>query len=427
MLNIRPVKNKEKLSALVLIISGAVAGALLTWLIVFLTLIPRLDTQTGNSADYQTETTTNTSSTDGSTSEEVTSKTDAEASGSQNSTEESTSESETKETTLIDLSLPGDGRIEAIAEKLLPSIAGVRVESFLPGTDIAAVSEGSGVIYSHDGYILTNNHVVASAYSRGELIEQAVISVFLYGESSPYDAVVVGRDASTDLALLKITAANLPSVSFGNSDDLKTGELAVAIGSPSGLQLMGSVTSGIISGLDRQVQLENGSTMALIQTDAAVNTGNSGGALINEHGQVIGINNSGLVKSQFEGINFAIPANTAVEIAEELKKRPINPGQPWLGVSLLSDLEYAEMSVQFGWPDNGVYIHEVQTDSPAEQAGLRSGDIIIGFDDDSVLNTSDFANQLQQFYAGQWVDVRVFRSETTETLTITVVLGQTLN
>lgn len=417
-------KKKDRLLLGGLIASGALIGSMITWILILLIFRPfsMQSTQT-NGADQQTSSYISLS--------DATDQTDTTSSDETDTTtipaEETTTPNETTETE-FDLSKPGERRIALIAQKVLPSIAGIRVESLLPSTDMFAISEGSGVVYSSDGYVITNNHVISSVYDNsGNRINGTNVYVYLYEDKTQYEAVIVGRDASTDLALLKISKNGLAPAEFGNSELLMPGEPAVAIGSPSGLQLMGSVTSGIISGLDRQVQLENGASMALIQTDAAVNTGNSGGALINEHGQVIGINNSGLVKSQFEGINFAIPANTAIEIINELKKRPVNAGKPWLGVSVITDSEYLELVELYNWPEQGVYIYEIQQDSPAALAGIKSGDIIIALNNNSVIDSSDFANQLREFYAGQSIRIQIFRPDENNTFTLTAVLGETLS
>lgn len=415
-------KKKDKLLLGGLIAAGALIGSMITWILILIIFRPfSLPSQQTNGSDTQPS---NYTSLTAPSNQPETTTVDQTSSAATSAATEATEPTETE----LDLSKQGERRIAVIAQKVLPSIAGIRVESLLPGTNMFAISEGSGVVYSSDGYIITNNHVISSVYDNsGRRIAGTNVYVYLYDDKTQYEAVIVGRDASTDLALLKISKTSLSPAEFGDSDLLVPGELAVAIGSPSGLQLMGSVTSGIISGLDRQVQLENGASMALIQTDAAVNTGNSGGALINEHGQVIGINNSGLVKSQFEGINFAIPANTTVEIIKELKKRPINAGQPWLGVSVIADAEYRELVELYNWPSQGVYIYEVQQDSPAELAGIKSGDIIISLNSSSVIDSSDFANQLRNFYAGQSIRVQIFRPDENKTFTLTAVLGETLS
>ena len=374
-----------------LVISGAVAGSLVTWLIIWLTAGPLLykdiNSTTSITSASQTETLPASSS---ETTEPV------ETTSVPSDTTVAPTES-SGETTEVNLSVPTDKRIAVIARNTLPSIVGIRVESSMPGSGLGSISEGSGVVYSSDGFIITNNHVVASAYSdSGSPIENSRVAVYLHESDTPFEAVVVGRDASSDLALLKISASGLTAAVFGDSENITAGEMAIAIGSPSGLQLMGSVTAGIISGLDRQVQLENGATMTLIQTDAAVNTGNSGGALINEHGEVIGINNAGLIKSQFEGINFAIPANTVIEIIEALKNKPVPGGDAWLGLSVLPDPDYRALAQQYGWPARGVMVYELQPDSPAALAGLQAGDIITGFDNSSVIDTTDMSNQLSK-------------------------------
>lgn len=413
-------KYRRNIGLGALVLSAAVLGALVTWLIVWLTLGPfplRVDPVEPPVAETTAQ-----------TEKEPSNETTAVDNGSGQETvpAQPTDETEVPAITQPDLDIPTDRRIAAIASHTLPSIVGIRVAATLPG-GLNSVSEGSGVIYSSDGYILTNNHVIAAMYGAdGTQIDGSGIQVYLYEQPAPMEAWVIGRDASTDLALLKIDAENLPAARFGNSDLLEIGETAVAIGSPSGLQLMGSVTSGIISGLDRPVQMEDGTAMKLIQTDAAVNTGNSGGALINEHGLVIGMNNAGLAKSQYEGINFAIPANTLVRMAEELKRRPDGRGAAWLGVSVIPDEDYRELAQMYDWPERGVYIYEVQPDSPAALSGLEDGDIIVGFDQSSVVDSTDLSNQLSRMRAGQRVRVRIYRTSLQVEQTIEVILGERL-
>ena len=206
----------------------------------------------------------------------------------------------------------------AIAEKVGPSIVGIKVnylvQDFWFGAQQGSGS-GSGIIIRSDGYILTNNHVIEAAISSGnQIARNASIQVILPNQPDQfYDAKVVGRDEKTDIAVLKIDLSELPAAEIGNSDELKVGELAVAIGNPAGLEFMGSVTQGIISGLNRQIQVGSGQTLKVIQTDAAINPGNSGGALVNAKGQVIGVNTVKISGSNYEGLGFAIPINTAME------------------------------------------------------------------------------------------------------------------
>ena len=148
----------------------------------------------------------------------------------------------------------------------------------------------------------------------------------------PYEATVVGRDSKTDIAILKINVSELPAAEFGDSDKIKVGQKAIAIGNPAGLEFMGSVTSGIISGLNRRIEFDDGTVLRLIQTDAAINPGNSGGALLDSEGKVIGINTSKIGGAGYEGLGFAIPSNNAVEVAESLIKSGYVTGRPQIGI-----------------------------------------------------------------------------------------------
>ncbi len=322
--------------------------------------------------------------------------------------------------------VPGDNAVVPIAEKAMPSIVGIRVTDGTTGP-FATTDEGSGIVVWADGYILTNNHVVENVFdTNGELITGATIDVYVQNRADAYPATVVGRDARTDLALLKIDATDLTPAEFGDSDRLVVGELAVAIGNPGGLQFMGSVTSGIISGLNREIVFEDGTTMKLIQTDAAVNPGNSGGALLNAAGLVIGVNSSGLNKTTYEGVNFAIPSNLAMSIASDLKEHKYVTGRPWLGVTVLSDAQYASLRNGQGWPD-GIYVNSVLADGPAYTAGLRKDDVITAMQGVPVPDLASFKDRLALLKPGDTVAFRVYRTSTGEYDTIKVTLQEKKN
>ncbi|HHY24177.1 MAG TPA: trypsin-like serine protease [Clostridiaceae bacterium] len=211
-----------------------------------------------------------------------------------------------------------------IAKKVSPSIVGIRVtarvQNFFFGEQ-EDKGEGSGIIVREDGYILTNFHVISKAYDSrtNKISSTAKIEVFLpEQEEKPYTAEIIGVDWRTDIAVLKITGKGFNAAELGDSDTLEVGELAVAIGNPGGLEYMGSVTAGVISGLNRSVQSDSGYEFKLIQTDAAINPGNSGGALVNSEGKVIGVNSIKVVAQGFEGIGFAIPINTARETTRNI-------------------------------------------------------------------------------------------------------------
>ena len=220
---------------------------------------------------------------------------------------------------------------------------------------------GSGVIISEDGYLITNNHVINGA---------STIQVRT-SDGTTYDAVLVGTDSKTDVAVLKINASGLRPVTFGDSDNLNVGETAVAIGNPLG-ELGGTVTNGIISAKDRSITLDN-QQMTLLQTNAAINPGNSGGGLFNSRGELIGMVVAKSSGSDVEGLGFAIPSNLVSKIAQELIANGYVTGRPALGVTVLS-IENAQTAMQYGVSSLGVYITDVESGSAADKAGLQAGD-----------------------------------------------------
>lgn len=325
-----------------------------------------------------------------------------------------------------------DSPVTAIAEKVSPSIVGIqvsyRMQDWWFGVQQGSGS-GSGMIFRSDGYILTNNHVIESALSTGNrLADGASIKVILPNQQDQfYEATVIGRDAKTDIAVLKIDLSDLPAVDFGNSDELKVGELAVAIGNPGGLEFMGSVTSGIISGLNRTVQVGENQMLKVIQTDAAINPGNSGGALVNSRGEVIGINTVKISSSGYEGLGFAIPINTAKEIASNLVSDGYVKGRPKLGVYFDPRLT-EEIAESRGVP-MGFLVYDIEPLSSAYNAGIKVGDIITEFNGVRVKNYTELETEKNKFKAGDTVTLKIYRinsSDTTkgEYLTVEVTLGE---
>ena len=235
-----------------------------------------------------------------------------------------------------------------------------------------------------------------------------------------YPAAIVGRDDNTDIAILKIEANNLVAAEFGDSDKVKVGELAVAIGNPGGLEYMGSVTAGIISGVDRTLELSNGYDFKLIQTDAAINPGNSGGALVNSQGQVIGVNTVKIASTDVEGIGFAIPINEANEIADSLRNYNYVKDRPYLGVMIDQTFteEYAErLGVPFG-----LLVYEVQPLTAAYKAGIHNSDIILKFDGQRVMTFKELEEEKNKHKPGDEVVIEVYRDG--ETLSIKVILDE---
>jgi serine protease Do len=320
-----------------------------------------------------------------------------------------------------------DTPVTAIAEKVSPSIVGIRststAQDFFFGVR-EVPGEGSGIIIRSDGYIMTNNHVIESALEAGSnnLSRGSKIEVVLPNQiDKPYPATVVGRDAKTDLAVIKIDIEGLPAAELGNSDELKVGELAVAIGNPGGLEYMGSVTVGVISGLNRKIKTEDGKEFNLIQTDASINPGNSGGALVNSKGQVIGVNTIKIAATGFEGLGFAIPVNKAKEVTDSLIEHKYVKGRPFLGVSI--DPRFDErIANQYDVP-MGLLVADVVPLSGAYKAGVQRGDIITKFDGKEVKSFEELEEVKNKHKPGDVVEVEVYRGDG-EILTIKIELTE---
>ena len=313
-----------------------------------------------------------------------------------------------------------DSPVAAIAEKVIPSIVSVRITfpytNYFFNMEREGSGEGSGIIVSEDGYIITNNHVIESALidNSNELYESSTIKVFLYDDTeNPLDAVVVGRDVITDLAVLKIEADKLTPIDIGDSDAINVGDLAVAIGNPGGMMYMGSVTSGIISGLNRELYDQsnggnNGESLNLIQTDAAINPGNSGGALVNSSGELIGINTLKIVSEGYEGLGFAIPVNKAMEITNELRDQGyISRGRPNIGILISREYD-AEAAEAAGTPE-GALIAEVGALTPAETAGLKVNDIITAINGVRVKTYEELLTEKEKYIPGDEIIITVYR------------------
>ena len=278
------------------------------------------------------------------------------------------------------------------------------------GYTTQSAASGSGFIYSSDGYILTNFHVIESASS---------IKVTLYDGTS-YDAKLVGYDESNDIAVLKIDAKNLTPVTIGDSDNLNVGDSVIAIGNPLG-ELTFSLTSGAVSALDREVTMSNNVTMNLIQTDCAINSGNSGGALFNLYGEVIGITNakysssSASSEASIDNIGFAIPIDQVRSIFESI----ITNGyivKPYIGVTV-SDVSAESQS--YGLPQ-GAAVRSVTENGPAAEAGLQENDIITTVNGEAITGSNDLVKLVKAASAGDTLELTVYRQGQTVTLTLTV-------
>ena len=344
-------------------------------------------------------------------------KTESNDSVSTSTTSTSSGQINTTQISLEEYSATGIG----VAQKILPSIVGIRVEFpvnsiFLNQSGSTATAEGSGIIISEDGYILTNNHVVSSASSSSyySLGEATKISVYLYNDTTAYEASIVGTDEETDLAVIKIDKTGLTAAELGDSDSVAVGEFAMAVGNPLGMQ--SSITAGVISGVNREVTDSDGKTFTVIQTDAAINSGNSGGALVNSQGQVIGINTLKVSATGVEGMGFAIPINSAKPIYEDLIQYN-KVRRPYIGISG-RDLDQA--TAQRNNLVEGVYVVSVEEFSAAEKAGIKAGDVIIRADGTDV-KTMDELNAVKNTHnIGDQMTIVVNRNGEEKELTLTL-------
>ena len=310
------------------------------------------------------------------------------------------------------------------ANKILPSIVGIQIEynvtsmfSMFGGSQTSTASAtGSGIIISDDGYILTNNHVVSSSEAEAyyQVSEATKITVSLFNDDKQYEAKIVGTDAETDLAVIKIDATGLTKAEFADSDSIKVGEFAMAVGSPLGLQ--STITCGVVSAVNREVTDTDGKTYTLIQTDAAINAGNSGGALVNSEGKVIGVNTLKLTGSDVEGMGFAIPINSTTDITSQLIQYS-KVRRPYIGVTGMDlNAETAEKNNLV----EGIYVKDVETFSAAEKGGIKIGDVIIKADGKDV-KTMDELNEIKNSHnIGDEMTITVNRNGEQKDLTITL-------
>lgn len=309
-----------------------------------------------------------------------------------------------KEITIIETS---ESVVSAVAEKAGPSVVGIRTTvsagNFLGGNEETS-GEGSGVIYRSDGYIITNYHVIENAVNSSS----TAISVYLPSDAkTAIPATLVGYSISSDLAVIKINITGLPAIEIANSDEIKVGQFAIAIGNPGGLEFMGSVTYGIVSGVNRTVTVEGIGQMSLIQTDAAINPGNSGGALVDTKGKLIGLNSNKLVSTRYEGMGFAIPSNKVVEICEKIISNENTP-TPYVGIVVSTS--YDEDTLKYlGYP-TGAVVQSVAEGSPAFESGIRRGDIITQFNGTEIKNYQAFTEAVNESKPGDIVSIHFYRA-----------------
>ena len=322
----------------------------------------------------------------------------------------------TQQISLLDYSDTAVG----VAEKVLPSIVGINVtysvNSIFYNNQTSASAQGSGVIISEDGYILTNNHVVNSSSSSSyyELGKANKITVSLYNDDTEYEAEIVGTDEQTDLAVIKINKDGLTAAELGNSSSVKVGEFCMAIGNPLGLG--STVTDGIISAVNREVTDEDGNTYTAIQTNAAINSGNSGGALVNSQGQVIGINTLKIAGDGVEGVGFAIPIDSTKDIYEQLIQYN-KVKRPYLGIG---GIEVDSQTAERNNLTEGIYVKTLETFSAAEKAGIKVGDIIVKADGKET-KTMDELNEIKnQKEIGDKITLTIWRDGKTQDITVTL-------
>ncbi len=315
---------------------------------------------------------------------------------------------------------PEEGTLQASAQKALKSVVLIQAYSKTGGTSYGAYygysfggydggiteqlsGEGSGVIATSDGYIITNAHVVDGANS---------LSVTL-PNGDAYPAALVGSDTITDLALLKVDADNLDAADFGSSGELLVGDRVMAVGNPGGSEFQSSVTFGYVSALDRTITTSDEYKMTCIQTDAAINPGNSGGALVNSAGQVVGINSSKIVDTSYEGLGFAIPIDSALPIINDLRENGYVTNRAVLGIS--GQYVDSMTAYYYGFQSTGFYVDSI-SNSSAKKAGLKQGDIIIRIDGVDVDSANAITSQLLTKEPGDMVTITVDRNGSEKTM-----------
>ena len=305
---------------------------------------------------------------------------------------------------------------EQVADLVSPSVVVITTEQVVYsqwswyGQNQVESGAGSGLIISSDGYILTCAHVVDGA---------STITVTI-GDKD-YTATLVGEDTTSDIAVIKIDADGLTPATVGNSDSLKVGQSVMAVGNPLG-ELGGTVTGGMISALNRSVTIQGSSsvnTMSLIQMDASVSPGNSGGGLFNMNGELVGIVNAKSSSSDAEGLGFAIPINDAIKVAQELLENGYVTGRPYLGITYLAVTD-AQTAAQLGVNAYGVYVVEVVKGGPAEKAGLQAGDRIVSVDGTEIASKDDLGTLMQKHAAGDTLSITIARDGQMQTVNVTL-------
>lgn len=297
-----------------------------------------------------------------------------------------------------------------VYSKISPSVVGI-VTTITDSEGDTSTDQGSGIVATENGYIITNSHVVGDSRST----EVKIVT----RDETEYPGVVVGYDRTTDLAIVKIDAEGLTPAEFGDSDLMQVGDTVFAIGNPGGLTYASSMTMGIVSAQNRVLGSNSKNGMTYIQTDAAINPGNSGGALVNEYGQVIGINSSKLVAPDFEGMGFAIPVSKALDILNSLMNVGYVEGRTRLGIT---GQDVTEEQAEFYDIPQGFLIMAIDEDSDIGTAGGKVEDIICGVDGETVTCLTDISNLLLNYSPGDTIELTLYRRSEKKELTITVTL-----
>lgn len=305
--------------------------------------------------------------------------------------------------------------VQEITAKAKDSVVEIKTESVSSDSwmqQYVTEGAGSGVIISKDGYIMTNNHVIDGA---------SKITVTTSDEKE-YEAKLIGTDSNSDVAVIKIKASDLTPATYGNSDQLKVGDMAVAIGNPLG-ELGGTVTAGIISALDRELSID-GKTMTLLQTDSSINPGNSGGGLFNGDGQLIGIVVAKSSGSDVEGLGFAIPINKAADVAQQLMDNGYVKGQPYTGMSYTEGSQQSDFDSFFSngsssSSSKNVYIASVDS-SKAKRAGFQAGDMVFAVDGKQITAFEDLSSIITSHKVGDKVTYTIVRNGKTQDIKLTL-------
>ncbi len=293
---------------------------------------------------------------------------------------------------------PNELSAETIYERVSPSVVGAVVYDSKADIISDPVSEGSGIIISEKGYIVTNSHVVGNSKENN-------IKIVL-NTNEEFSGKVIGYDSKTDIAVIKVDKAGLTPAKFGDSDNVKVGASALALGNPLGLNFASSLTRGIISAINRCSSGSANSLVKYIQTDAAINPGNSGGPLINMYGQVIGINSSKIAVAHCEGMGFAIPSNTVKSIVDDIIEKGYVSGRVRLGLSgkMVSNYQAQIYNVPIG-----IIVSEISNDSNLTAIGVKEGDIITKINDVTITNMDVFYSELYSHKPGESVKLSIYR------------------